>query len=63
MLLLHGEDDPISPVVGSRLLFSQLEVGRAKLTTYPGMLHEIFNEPEHERVFEDLLGWVLARTG
>jgi alpha-beta hydrolase superfamily lysophospholipase len=63
MLLLHGEDDPICPVAGSRLLFSQLEDSRAALTTYPGLLHEIFNEPEHERVFEDLLGWVLARTG
>jgi len=63
MLLLHGEDDPICPVVGSRLMLSQLEVGRAALTTYPGLLHEIFNEPEHERVFEDLLEWLLARTG
>lgn len=63
MLLLHGEDDPISPVVGSRLMFSQLEVGRGTLTTYPGLRHEIFNEPERERVFEDLLGWVLARIG
>jgi alpha-beta hydrolase superfamily lysophospholipase len=63
MLLLHGEDDPICPVVGSRLMFSQLEVGRAALTTYPGLLHEIFNEPEHERVFEDLFEWLLARTG
>jgi acylglycerol lipase len=63
MLLLHGEDDPICPVMGSRLLFSQLEVGRAALTTYPGLLHEIFNEPEHEQVFEDLLGWLLAATG
>ena len=63
MLLLHGEDDPTCPVVGSRLMFAQLEVGRAALTTYPGLLHEIFNEPEHERVFEDLLGWVLERTG
>jgi acylglycerol lipase len=63
MLLLHGEDDPICPVMGSRLLFSQLEVGRAALTTYPGLRHEIFNEPEHEQVFEDLLGWLLAATG
>jgi alpha-beta hydrolase superfamily lysophospholipase len=63
MLLLHGEDDPICPVMGSRLLFSQLEVGRAALTMYPGLLHEIFNEPEHEQVFEDLLGWLLAATG
>jgi acylglycerol lipase len=63
MLLLHGEDDPICPVMGSRLLFSQLEVGRAALTTYPGLRHEIFNEPEHEQVFEDLLGWLLVATG
>ena len=63
MLLLHGEDDPICPVAGSRLLFSQFEAGRAVLKTYPGLLHEIFNEPEHEQVFEDLLEWVLGVTG
>jgi len=63
MLLLHGEDDPICPVAGSRLLYSQFEAGRAVLKTYPGLLHEIFNEPEHEQVFEDLLEWVLGVAG
>jgi alpha-beta hydrolase superfamily lysophospholipase len=28
-----------------------------------GLRHEIFNEPEHVRVFEDVLAWVRARSG
>jgi alpha-beta hydrolase superfamily lysophospholipase len=63
MLLLHGEDDPICPAAGSRALFEQLEDGRAKLATYPGLLHEIFNEPGYERIFEDLLEWVRSLPG
>ena len=27
---------------------------------YPGLRHEIFNEPERERVFADLLDWLRA---
>ena len=29
-----------------------------RLEVYPGLLHEIFNEPEQEEVFADLLGWL-----
>jgi alpha-beta hydrolase superfamily lysophospholipase len=63
LLLLHGEDDPMCPVEGSRALQAQRGEDAAALEVYPGLLHEIFNEPEHERVFEDLLEWVVARSG
>ncbi len=63
MLLLHGEDDPMCPVAGSRTFYEGLGVEGSKLRTYPGLRHEIFNEPEQELVFEDLLSWLRERAG
>ena len=57
MLLLHGERDPLCPAVGSRLFFEQLTAPSCDLRVYPGLRHEIFNEPERETVFADLLDW------
>jgi alpha-beta hydrolase superfamily lysophospholipase len=63
LLVVHGEEDPMCPVAGSRAFFAGVDCGGSRLLTYPGLRHEIFNEPEHERVFEDVRGWLedLAR--
>ena len=61
MLLLHGADDPLCSPSGSEAFFASLPEGSAppsQMKVYPGLLHEIFNEPEREEVFADLLGWV-----
>jgi alpha-beta hydrolase superfamily lysophospholipase len=63
LLVLHGEDDPICPVQGSRRFFEELVVEPRRLITYPGLRHEIFNEPAQARIFEDVLAWVHARGG
>ncbi len=57
MLLLHGEDDPLCNVEGSRAFYDALTVPK-ELRTYPGLRHEIFNEPEREQVFGDLWSWL-----
>jgi alpha-beta hydrolase superfamily lysophospholipase len=62
LLMLHGEADPICPASGTRRFFEGLVVEPRKLEIYPGLRHEIFNEPEHVRVFEDVLAWVRARS-
>jgi alpha-beta hydrolase superfamily lysophospholipase len=31
---------------------------QSEIKTYPGLRHEIFNEPEREQVYEDLFDWV-----
>ena len=61
ILILHGEADPICPAEGSRRLFAALEPQIAKqsrLSVYPGLRHEIFNEPERESVWQDMLAWL-----
>ena len=61
MLLLHGEADPICDVEGSRAFHRQSQQdpqSRSELRTYPGLLHEIFNEPDRLGVYADLLDWI-----
>jgi alpha-beta hydrolase superfamily lysophospholipase len=63
MLLLHGEADPLCPASGSRSFYEQLGTPGSDLRIYPELRHEIFNEPEQERVFADLLEWLRGREG
>jgi alpha-beta hydrolase superfamily lysophospholipase len=58
MLVLHGEQDALCPVEGSRRFHADLRVHGSALRCYPELRHEIFNEPEAEQVFEDLLRWL-----
>jgi len=63
ILILHGEADPICPAEGSRRFHAGLspEVARqSRLSVYPGLRHEIFNEPERMRIFGEVLDWVAA---
>jgi alpha-beta hydrolase superfamily lysophospholipase len=63
MLLLHGEADPLCPAAGSQTFYEQLGTAGSDLRVYPGLRHEIFNEPEQESVFADLLEWLREREG
>jgi len=60
MLLLHGSDDPLCPIEGSRAFHGGVRVPGSAFRAYPGLRHEIFNEPERGAVFEDLLEWLRA---
>jgi acylglycerol lipase len=60
-LLLHGEADPMSPVSGSRAFHAGLLPAIAdvsRLHVYPGLRHEIFQEPERQQVWQDILDWM-----
>lgn len=61
LLMLHGGEDSLCPVDGSRRFFETLRVAGSDLKVYPALRHEIFNEPESEAVFSDLLEWIRAQ--
>lgn len=63
VLILHGEQDPLCPVEASRRFHADLTSKGSALKTYPELRHEIFNEPEQQRVFADLQAWLEARAG
>jgi alpha-beta hydrolase superfamily lysophospholipase len=63
MLLLHGGDDPLCRASGSEEFFASLSdrsVPPSALRIQPGLKHEIFNEPEHPQIFDEVLEWLLA---
>jgi alpha-beta hydrolase superfamily lysophospholipase len=58
VLVLHGAEDPMCPIEGSAAFHGGLQVPGCAFRGYPGLRHEIFNEPEREQVFADVLEWV-----
>jgi alpha-beta hydrolase superfamily lysophospholipase len=57
-LLMHGAEDRIIDPEGSRRFFAGATVEGRAFCLYPGLYHEIFNEPEKERVFQDIEDWL-----
>lgn len=61
MLILHGELDPMTDAEGSRLLHDLISSADKSLTIYPGLYHEIFNEPAKASIYDDVLHWCEQR--
>ncbi len=61
MLLLCGADDAICDPAGSRAFRAGIQAPGSALVIYEGLRHEIFNEPECERVYQDVLDWLRKR--
>lgn len=61
LLVLHGAQDRLTSPEGSRLLAERAGSADKQLTVYPGLYHELFNEPEREAVIGDVLNWCDAR--
>jgi alpha-beta hydrolase superfamily lysophospholipase len=53
LLVLHGGDDTICPPAGSERFAAAARAGR--FVRYPGLRHEIFNEPSHRDVLDDVV--------
>jgi alpha-beta hydrolase superfamily lysophospholipase len=57
-LLLHGRDDQIVDPSGSERFFAGATAPGRAFRLYPGLYHEIFNEVEKEKVFQDIDSWL-----
>ena len=62
LLILHGGEDAMTTPEGSRFLHDAVGSKDKTLTIYPGLYHEIFNEPEREEIFRDLAAWCDRRV-
>ena len=61
LLVVHGSDDRLIPVEGSRRLVECVGSTDVTLKVYPGLYHEVFNEPEHGQVLDDVVSWITER--
>lgn len=61
LLVVHGDQDTLVPVAGSRQLLECVASTDAHLKVYPGLYHEVFNEPERALVLDDVTAWITAK--
>jgi alpha-beta hydrolase superfamily lysophospholipase len=61
LLVVHGSEDRLIPVDGSRELVEAVGSSDVELKVYPGLYHEVFNEPEQDQVLDDVVSWINAR--
>ena len=60
IILMHGDADRLTAPSGSVELHAKIGSNDKTLKLYPGLFHEIFNEPEQETVLADMSSWLEA---
>ena len=61
LLVVHGSDDRLIRARGSERLVECVASEDVHLKIYPGLFHEVFNEPEQDLVLDDVVSWIEAR--
>ncbi|MGE0220956.1 alpha/beta hydrolase [Mycolicibacterium sp.] len=61
LLVVHGDHDSLVPAEGSKRLVECVGSPDVHLKIYPGLYHEVFNEPEKELVLDDVTSWIEAK--
>ena len=59
MLVLHGLDDGLVPAAASEVLAT---LPNAERRTYPGLRHELHNEPEGPQIIDEVIAWLRERA-
>jgi alpha-beta hydrolase superfamily lysophospholipase len=65
LLVMHGSEDKLAGVAGSRMVVNTAKSKDKTLKVYDGLYHEIFNELPADRaiVLKDLSDWISVRSG
>lgn len=63
LIVMHGEADAMTAASGSADFHAGVASPDKTLRIYPGLYHEIFNEPERLEVLGELAAWLAARAG
>lgn len=58
VIFMHGEEDVLTAPSGSQEMFDNVSSDDKTLKIYPGLFHEIFNEPEKETVLSEMSTWL-----
>lgn len=62
VLVLHGTGDVLVPLANVEPVLARLGPIDKTVHRYEGLYHEVFNEPERDRVIGDMLDWLEARA-
>ena len=61
ILIMQGGADKLVDPDGASMLYDIISSDDKKIIIYDGLYHEIFNEPEHQKVLSDLETWLELR--
>ena len=61
VLVMQGTDDALVDPSAAAYVHSRVGSPDRTIHVYPDLYHEIFNEPERDRVLDDLVEWLRAR--
>ena len=58
ILIMHGEDDRVTPISGSQVVYERVGSDDKTLKTWANMQHEIMNEIDRQQVIETIIDWL-----
>ena len=59
VLVQHGTADRLVPLAAVQPVYQRLGLQKRRtVRLYEGLYHEVYNEPERDRVFRDLVNWL-----
>jgi acylglycerol lipase len=59
VLIQHGTADTLVPLAAMHPIYQHLGVAKSRtMQVYEGLYHEVYNEPERDRVIADLEAWL-----
>ena len=62
VLILHGDADVLANPEGSRMAARLAGGDDVTLKIYPGLFHEILNEPEQDAVIKEVTDWIVGHS-
>jgi acylglycerol lipase len=60
ILILQGGADWIVDPAGAKMLYDSVSSADKEIKIYDGLYHEVYNEPEHPKVLQDVEQWIGA---
>lgn len=61
LLIMHGEDDQLTPISGAQWIYREASASDKTLRTYPGLRHELVNERNREAILQEMIDWLNKR--
>jgi alpha-beta hydrolase superfamily lysophospholipase len=63
ILIVQGSADRLVNPEGARELYEAVSSADKQIKIYDGFYHEVFNEPEHDKVLRDVELWLEGHLG
>ncbi len=62
LMVMYGTADSVNPIEGSQAFVQAVASTDKTLKVYPGVYHDMLNEPERDQIAADIIAWLVERT-